>query len=70
MKGIKTINEYDKKTDKTLLEISKKHKERIEKNISNFEELKKSGKELEYLTQGTKFIVDMENKLQDGPQTA
>jgi hypothetical protein len=72
MKKTKTITNDGEKNNKTLQEISEKNKDKIEKNISNFEKMKKAGKELTY--KGEKFIVDieekMENQLQYGPQTA
>ena len=72
MKKTKTITRDGRKSDIVLQEISEKHKERIEKNIDNFEKIKDSGKELVY--GNTKFIVDIEekteNRIQDGPQTS
>jgi hypothetical protein len=72
MKKTKTITNDGEKNNKTLQEISEKNKDKIEKNISNFEKMKEAGKELTY--KGKKFIVDieekMENQLQYGPQTA
>jgi len=51
----------------TLKETSEKHKERTINNIKVFEKLKEAGKEFTY--NGTKFIVDLEGKIKDGPQT-
>ncbi|HMS90763.1 MAG TPA: hypothetical protein PKC87_00950 [Candidatus Absconditabacterales bacterium] len=72
MEKTKTITKDGKISNKSLQEISESHKERIEKNIDNFEKIKKAGKELSY--GNTKFIVDIEKKpedqIQDGPQTA
>ncbi|MEI8008766.1 MAG: hypothetical protein WCI00_05225 [bacterium] len=72
MKKTKTITRDGRKSDILLQEISEKHKERIEKNIDNFEKIKDSGKELVY--GNTKFIVEIEekpeNRIQDGPQTS
>lgn len=72
MKKTKTIEKDGKKSDKTIQEVSESHKERIEKNIDNFEKIKKAGKELVY--GNIKFIVDIEknaeDQIQDGPQTA
>lgn len=72
MKKTKTITNDGEKNNKTLQEISEKNKDKIEKNISNFEKMKEAGKELTY--KGKKFIVDIEekieNQLQYGPQTA
>lgn len=72
MEKTKTITKEGQSSNKNLQEISESHKERIEKNINNFEKIKKAEKELTY--ENIKFIVDIEKKpedqLQDGPQTA
>lgn len=72
MKNIKTINYYGEKGDKTLQDIGEKHKQRIEKNIMNFEKIKQLGHKM--TLKGQKFIVDIQdkvdNQIQDGPQTA
>ena len=72
MKKTKTITNDGEKNNKTLQEVSEKNKDKIDKNISNFEKMKEAGKELTYKEE--KFIVDiedkLENQLQYGPQTA
>ncbi len=53
----------------TLKDISENHKKRIEENIKNFNALKaQENRELYY--KSTKFIVDIEDKIKDGPQVA
>jgi hypothetical protein len=68
----KTIGKNGKSGDITLKDISKKSKDKIEKDIKCFEKLQEAGKILSY--GGIKFIVDIEekqeNQLQHGPQTA
>ncbi len=61
-------NSYGDTKYQPLKILSEEHQQRIQQNIKNFEELQKTGKELEY--KNTKFIVDMEEKIKDGPQTA
>jgi len=60
----------DKKWQRmTLKEKAEGHKEKIQKDIQWFKEIQHQGnRELEY--NGTKFIVDIENKLRNGPQSA
>lgn len=73
MKKTKANMRNGEHSEKTLQEVSEKHKSRIEKNMNNFDKLQKAGKELAY-KHDTKFIVDIEEKtedqIQDGPQTA
>lgn len=72
MKKTKTIIDNGGENKKTLQEVSAKNKDRTEKDINNFEKIKKAGRELTY--KGKKFIVDIEekpeNQIQYGPQTA
>jgi hypothetical protein len=52
----------------TLQKVSEKKKNEINTNMENFNQLKKEGYELSY--NGTNFIVDIQEKLKDGPLVA
>lgn len=70
MKKTKAIrkSKYGEDQMKPLITLSQEHQQRIQENIKNFQELQKEGKEMEY--KNAKFIVDMEEKIKDGPQTS